>query len=376
MPAGGDTLALLLVGGGLALGLPHATARSRDRLWHPWVNTGLLPLLVGIAIGPSLGALLSVDTAHRLQPFLALALTAAGVLIGTQLRPAFLVAAGGTFLRRHGLVAVAAFVAVTAAILPFILPGMGGWASVAVGGLLAACVVATAQRPPRSAAAREPHGIVVGHVVPAGLWNLVALTGGALALGVGDRPQQSWWGFALALLLPAGLGVLLGRSAAVARSPAEAFLFLPAVLALAGGLALALGAVPLLTGLAVGAALATFGSGRAALVERAVDELEQPICVATGLLAGLCLEPAAMHPAVWLALLVVPVRWLLRTRWSPTAPGLARPLDRRLAPAGAAGVLLIAAASLAPAPLPALVLPLTAALALATLAADLAERRP
>ena len=212
--------------------------------------------------------------------------------------------------------------------------------------------------------------------MPAGLWNLLAIAGGALALGIGERPAQGWWGLLLALLLPSGLGLLLGMSAAAARTRAEAFLVLPAVIALAGGLALALGSAPLLTGLVVGAVLATVGRGRAALVERSISDLEQPLAIAAGLLAGLSLEPAAYHPLAWCAALVVPLRWLARGYASPSHPDLVSIGDRRCAPAGATGVLLLAAATLAPAPLPALVLPLTAALALATLAADAMERRP
>jgi hypothetical protein len=373
---GGDTIALLLIGGGLALGLPHATAHSRDRFWYPWVNAGLLPLLIGMAIGPALGGLLSVGTAQALQPFLALALTAAGVLIGTQLRPAPIIAVGSLFITRHALPALltAALVAVPAAL--FAVPALGRWSAVAVVGLAAAFALATAERPPRALRQGTRATALAGHVMPAGLWNLIALGGGALALGIGDRPEQSWYGFILALVLPGILGLLLGRSAAGARSPAEAFLFLPAVLALAGGLALALGSAPLLTGIVVGAVLATVGTGRATLVERAISELEQPIAVATGLLTGLCLEVPAEHPAAWLILLVLPLRWLLRGRLGPSAPELVRDRDRRCAPPGAAGVLLVAAASLAPPPLPALVIPLTVALVIGTLVADAAERRP
>lgn len=384
-PGGSDALILLLVGGGLALGLPHVSARDRQRFWHPWVNSGLLPLLVGMALGPAFpwppggSGWLSLSTAETLQPFLAVALTAAGVLVGTQLRPAHLVAAGSQFLRRHTWGAGVTFCGAA-------LPGAGvgllmssGWAAAAVGGLLGAFAVASSQRPPLAAekdsANTSRHSIVMGQVVPAGWWNLIALGLGALALGIGDRPHQGWRSLLLSVALPAALGLVLGRTAAGARSRAEAFLFLPAVLTLAGGLALVLGSAPLFTGLVVGVVLANAGRGRAALVERSIDELEQPVALAVGLLAGLCLEPQAWSSWAWLVVLVVPARWILRGWWSPTAPELAPVRDRRLAPASAAGVLLIAGASLAPQPLPQLVVPLTVALTFSTLLADVMERR-
>lgn len=379
-PGGSDALILLLVGGGLALGLPHITARDRQRFWHPWINSGLLPLLLGMAVGPACpwsgGGWLSVATAETLQPFLAVVLTAAGVLVGTQVRPAHLVAAGLPFIRRHSVAALGTFVLAA-------IPGIGlglllsaGWAAIAVGGLTGALAVASSQRPPLASGTASRHAVVMGQVVPAGWWNLIALSGGALALGIGDRPHQGWASLLLSVALPAALGLVLGRTAAGARSRAEAFLFLPAVLALAGGLALVLGSAPLFTGLVVGCVLANAGRGRAALVERSIDELEQPVALATGLLAGLCLEP--QHVGVgweWLVLLLIPMRWILRGWWSPTAPELAAIGDRRRAPASAAGVLLIAGASLAPHPLPGLVVPLTLALTVGTLLADLYERR-
>ncbi len=381
-PGGSDALILLLVGGGLALGLPHVTARDRQRFWHPWVNSGWLPLLLGMTLGPAFpwpgGGWLSLATAESLQPFLAVALTAAGVLVGTQLRPAHLVAAGAPFVRRQTTSAMCTFTlaAIPGAGLGLLL--VDGWAAVAVAGLIGALAVASSQRPPLAAETADAvsrHQVVMGQVVPAGYWNLLALGLGALALGIGDRPHQGWRSLLLAVALPAALGLVLGRTAAGARSRAEAFLFLPAVLALAGGLALVLGSAPLFTGLVVGCVLANAGRGRAALVERSIDELEQPVAVATGLLAGLCLEAQVFSSWAWLAVLLVPLRWVLRGWWSPTAHALAPRRDRRLAPASAAGVLLIAGASLAPPPLPSLVVPLTVALTLGTLIADLVERR-
>ena len=387
VPVSTDALIFLLVGGGLALGLPHLTARTRRRFWHPWINTGLLPLLVGILLGPASpfgDGWLSRDAAHALQPFLAVALAAAGVLLGPQLRPSFFQAAGWPFIRRESSRALMTFVAVAlpaGALAWWLLSRgetFGTWAAVAVGGLAGSAAVATTQRPPRSAEQQPYQQIVFGHVVPSGWWNLVACMVGAVALGVGDRPGQGLSGLLLALVLPAALGLMLGRTATSAPSRAEALLLLPAVLALAGGLALALGGAPLLTGMVIGCLLANSGGGRAVLVERAMDELEQPVAIAAGLLAGLCLEPLSPPPAAWLMLAILPARWALRSfMWagSPTHLQVGSARDRRLASAGATGVLLVAGASIAPAPLSELVVPLTVMFTLGTLIADLAERR-
>jgi len=51
-----DLVILLLIGGVLAIGLPHVTRRSRRRFWHPWVNSGLAPLVLGLLVGPLLDA--------------------------------------------------------------------------------------------------------------------------------------------------------------------------------------------------------------------------------------------------------------------------------------------------------------------------------
>jgi hypothetical protein len=381
-----DTLILLLVGGGLALGLPHVTARTRRRFWHPWINTGLLPLLGGILLGPASpfgDGWLSPDTARALQPFLAVALAAAGVLLGTQIRPAYFNAAGWPFIRResmHALITFTALALPAGAVAWWLLPhqanDLGTWAAVAVGGLAGAAAVATTQRLPSEVESLPHHQLVMGHVVPAGWWNLLACGLGALALGVGDRPGQGLGGLLLAMVLPAVLGLLLGRTATSAPSRAEALVLLPAVLALAGGLALAVGGAPLLTGMVIGCLLANAGGGRAVLVERAMDELEQPVAIAAGLLAGLCLEPLSTPPAAWLVLLILPARWWLRSTrlaGSPTRPEVVCGRDRRLASSGATGVLLVAGASLAPAPLSELVVPLTVMFAVGTLVADVAD---
>ena len=74
--------------------------------------------------------------------------------------------------------------------------------------------------------------------------------------------------------------------------------------------------------------------------------------------------------------LLVLTRWLVRGHLSPTSVDLGLPRERRFAPAGSTGVLLVACAVLVPYPGPALVGPLVAAWAVATLVSDVVERRP
>ena len=368
---GYDALVLLLVGGGLALGLPHVTARDRRRFWHPWVNAGLLPLLAGLAIGPTGAGWLSPGAAVALHPLLAVALAAAGVILGTQLRPAYLRAAGSEFLRRQTGVALGHFFVVA------LLLGGLWWAVAPVGsgivawaGWAGALALVTSQRPPGNAdlARRD---LVFGHLVSVGWWNLLGLVLGTFALST----TSAGWSILLLPPLAVGLGLLLGRSAAAAPSRADAFLFLPAVLSLAAGLALALGTQPLLTGLLAGAVFVSSGAGRAVQVERALDDLEQPVAVAVGLLAGLTLIGAEPLGWTWGILLVAPVRWLLRRRSGPTLPSVAGARERRLAPTGAAGVLLVGCAAVSGGTAP--VLPAVVLIAVATLIADGFEpRRP
>jgi hypothetical protein len=75
-------------------------------------------------------------------------------------------------------------------------------------------------------------------------------------------------------------------------------------------------------------------------------------------------------------LLLVLARWGVRGNLTPTAGDLGTARERRFAPAGSTGVLLVACAVLAPYPGPMLVGPLVIALALATLVSDVVERRP
>jgi hypothetical protein len=144
----------------------------------------------------------------------------------------------------------------------------------------------------------------------------------------------------------------------------------------AGGPGLVLGSPPLFVGLIIGAVFANLAQERAAMVERALEGLEQPTVIATGLLAGLVLQaPPTMTEAWLLALVVVVARIVLRGHLSPTSATLSSRAERRMAPAGATGVLLIGAlASMGEAGM-VLIPPLTVCLVLQTVAYDVFELR-
>jgi hypothetical protein len=68
-------------------------------------------------------------------------------------------------------------------------------------------------------------------------------------------------------------------------------------------------------------------------------------------------------------------RWGVRGRLGPTSSAIGHLRERRFSPPGSACILLIGAAVLAPDPAPVLVVPLIAALTIATLISDVVERR-
>lgn len=389
-----DLAVLLLLGGVLAIGLPHVTRRSERRMWHPWVNAGLLPLVLGLAVSPLLGS----DLRTMLDPILALATATAGVLAGTQLRVTYLRRAGGLFLRRFSLPVLVLFLvtAVPVVVLMHVAAEQDWLTALAWGGVVAALVVATSERAPLSARSfdLQHRDVILGHVAPAGWWNLLALilASGALSLtlvreaglrialpGVDGRviyEVPAWSAPIIALLLPASLGLILGWLAKRARNREEAVLFLLAVLGVAGGVGLLLGSAPLFTGLVIGAVFANLAQERAAAIERALEGLEQPAVIATGLLAGLVLgHPLSPLPLWILAGAVLVLRWSLRGWVSPTSAALSPRGERRMAPAGATGVLIIGALVTMGEPGAVLVPPLVACLVVQTGAFDLYELR-
>lgn len=362
---GGDLVALLLLGGLLALGLPHITRHSRRRVWHPWVNTGLLPLALGLMVAPWLSEALRAE----LHTILALATAAAGVLLGTQLRIGYLRRAGGAFLRRHSVVATSLFLLAAVPCLVGLLAVTAVEARLAVAwsAAVGALLVVTSQRPPIAAGSfRVYHrDVVLGHVAPAGWWNLCALglsaalislpsgreTGLAIAvpaalvdLAGADRLRLPAWAHPLLeIAVPVAMGLVLGWLAQRARNREEAYLFLLAVLGVAGGIGLILGCAPLFSGLLIGAVFVNVPQPRLGVIENALEGIEQPTCIGAGLLAGLVLEVTLPSAAAWcLAGVAVAGRWMLRGVWSPTSATLGSRGERRLMPPGASGVLLVA----------------------------------
>lgn len=374
-----DALVLILLGGLVALALPRITARRR-RFWHPWINSGLLPLLGGLAIGPAGAGWLSASASETLRPLLGLLLAAAGVLVGTQLRLRSLRTAGPRFLARHSALALLQFAAAGVPLAFAAATGLPWAQALGCAALVAACAVATTQRPPPHLPGGLPPAVLVrDHVAPAGWWNLVAFAGGSLALSLGFQPDDGDGGWGMAtVLLPLVLGLAMGWLSAHAPDRDDLSLFLLAILALTGGLAIAVAAVPLFFGLLVGVVLVNTAARRSEAIERSLDDLEQPLAVGIGLLGGLCLaEPGSADWAWPLALMVVVARGWIRRVASPTAPTLGPVRDRILAPPGAPGVILIACAVLAPAPAPQLVVPLAVMAGVLTILGDVLElRRP
>ncbi len=377
-----DALVLLLLGGLLALGLPRITVRGRRRFWHGWVNSGLLPLLVGLAIGPTQLGWMSVEACQALRPLLGLALAAAGVLVGMQFRLAYLRSAGAVYLFKQSFGAVGQFLIAFIPLFGLALMILDWPTALSGAALVGMCAIASAQRPPLSTEERVPlREIVEGHVMPCGWWNALTLVGGSVVLSIGFtavvETEQTIPHYVQLLATPLVLGLFCGWLTQRASNKDDLYLFLLAVLSLSGGLALAVDAVPLFFGLLVGVVLVNVANRKSKPLEGELEELEQPLAVGIGLLSGLCLTAVQITIWVWL---LVPVlllsRWLIRHRLSPSASTIGLPRDRRFAAPGAAGVVLVGCAVAAHDPVPMMILPLIAALAILTLVSDMVERRP
>ena len=353
---------LLVVVGVLALGLPHSSSKDRRRFWHPWIDNGLAPFLLGAVLIPVIFSTLDADVIanvdESLRAILIIALTAAGLLSGTQLRVAYLNRAGPNFLIKHTLQALGqgVLVFVPVLLLLFFFTDLAIIEVIGSSLILSAFAMASSQRPMKSAIFARHRSVILNHVVPAGWWNLLALIFGAIGVALCIVPAYvaetnigvTWliW-----LGIPILLGVSLGRLASKAHNRDEAYVFLLAIIAICGGVTIAKGGSPLLGGLLLGAAFVNISLGRSAMVERVIEDLEQPLVLASGLFAGLCLH---IQPQEWdwtwfgIAALVILLRMLYRRYLSPTGSQVSTKGERILASPGATGVLFLGCLVLIP----------------------------
>ncbi|NRA36762.1 MAG: hypothetical protein HRU15_01365 [Planctomycetes bacterium] len=342
--------------------MPHSSSKDRRRFWHPWIDNGLLPFLCGAVALPYVVNVFDtsaiVNVHKTMQSLLIISLTAAGLLVGTQLRLAYLHRAGWDFLRKQSIAAAiqALTVALPVGCLLFFLTDVSIATVIGSTCILAAFSMASSQRPMKTAIFSRHRSIINGHIVSCGWWNLLAIICGALGIAlcfstvvdntVFNSTNYYWimW-----FALPSMLGIVLGRLAVIAHNRDEAYVFMLAVVGICGGTTIALQGSPLLAGLLTGAAFVNVSLGRSALVERALEDLEHPVAVATGLFAGLCLP---MHNWDWtwslLAFLVIPLRMVVRLKISPTSVQVSTLNERVLASPGAVGVLLLGSLVLLP----------------------------
>ena len=163
-----------------------------------------------------------------------------------------------------------------------------------------------------------------------------------------DQPSGSiaglpdWAQLPLELLVPVLAGVGLGYLAVLARNRDEAYMFLLATIACGAGWALFAGSGSLFVGIVIGACFINTSLGRAAVVERVVEQLEQPVAIAVGLFAGLATVAVTPPLSLWLLVATLLLaRWWSRGRASPTTAVLAGRRERQLVASGAAGVLAV-----------------------------------
>ena len=353
---------LLVVVGILALGVPHSSSKDRRRFWHPWIENGLAPFLLGAVLLPIIFS--SIDETaipgidESLRALLIISLTAAGMLAGTQLRLAYLHRAGPSFLIRQTCLAMGQglLVFIPVVTLLLVLTDLAIIEAVGTSLIMSAFSMASSQRPMKTAIFARHRAVILNHVVPAGWWNLLAILFGAVGVALCIVPAHvheaavgmTWliW-----LGIPVLLGISLGRLASKAHNRDEAYVFLLAIIAICGGVTIAEGGSPLLGGLLLGAAFVNISLGRSAMVERAIEDLEQPLVLSSGLFAGLCLHIQSQQwDWTWcgIAVLVILLRISYRRYWSPTGGHVSTISERMLASPGATGVLFLGSLVLIP----------------------------
>ncbi len=376
---------ILIVAGLLALGLPTSSPLSgKRRLWHPWIESGLFPIIVGMVTHVlAVPKAAHEEFALQWRPLLALALATAGVLVGTQLRMAYVHRAGKPFLLNQSYAACIQGLAV-AGVLVLIFSFTTDWHPLMVlacVGMSAALAIASSQRPLLGCGNILRRDVVGKHIAPSGWWNLIALFVGSLSLQLGlmntDTELIPWVEPRLqVLLVSVFLGLTLGRLTVGVKASGESSLFLLAILALSGGVALLFDGSPMLTGLIVGAVFANVALGRLAMIERQLADLEQPLVVVIGFLCGLLMPLETIQIWLWaIPAVVLCVRYAVRAFYCPTSPLIGDRMERALVPPGATGVLLLGSCVLAPGIGTELAVPVFVACTIALLVGEIYEVR-
>lgn len=336
---------LLLVVGALALAVPGRRASVLpSAAWQVWLYSGLLAVLAGW-----LGAmLLPLAVREPLRPLLALVVSAAGFLAGTQLRLAYVMRAGSSFVlpQTSAALGVGLAVAVLWLVVCAFAPAESGQPMMIWGSTVAGLAMATSQNAPATASAFavRHRDVVFGHVARAGWWNLTAfaVAGGGMWWALGGATSGDGW---LAWLAPLLAGLLFGRLARRVSSRDEAYVLLLGVLATLAGLSLTFEAAPLLLGLLSGAVFINVTTVRSVTFETVLEGLEQPLVIFTGLLAGLLLPTNGVERiAIPLVVGLTVGRLAMRWWWHPTLTALGSRRERQLVGPGAAGVVILGAA--------------------------------
>ena len=148
-------IAVLLVLAGVAsFSLPHMSTRRTRRLYQPWLESGLLPVLIGGVVHLAWAPLLT-DLSNPiwddLRAILTLALTAAGMLVGMQFRAAYLTSAGPEFLKEQSVKAVGQFVIAAYGVSVFIMVPISLVGDIIIASVIGGMAVATSQRVPLTA---------------------------------------------------------------------------------------------------------------------------------------------------------------------------------------------------------------------------------
>jgi Kef-type K+ transport system membrane component KefB len=290
-------VALILIG---ALGIIAGRflfLRPRPGSWYErFILSGAEFLVIGAVIGPSGLAVLDEKTLVQLEPFLLLALAWIGLLIGLQLRWAYLVRFPWAFFQVAGIQAAVAGAVTFAGLgfLFFLWTPMAASASDAWRGALCLATVATLSSPAEAMRHRRTDG---GHVV--GLLRfvpavdpLVAILGVGVLFAVWHGPGGNLGmdlGTVHWMLVSVGGGIVLGALflllLASVRESDERVLVVLGMALFSGGLASVFHLSPLVVCLFEGIVLAN-GPVRHDHLMHLFLRMERPLYVALLVLAG------------------------------------------------------------------------------------------